>query len=321
MGNQASCQEGRRLMEEGSRAFQHEDFHSAIDLHLEALSYLKPHSADMAECLDHLVRDYWRVGDIAEALKYSKSALQISEQEAQRQQPRVQRQPQQQHSGAETESLARSLSNIGCIFYERGEYEKACYLLQGSLSIRQKIDAESLEVAITCGNVGLVLRQLGRIDEAVEMHHRAREIKEVQAPNSLTLARTYANLASLCPPVHAILLLVKAQNIATMQGELTTQESLLAAIDCNLANVHFREGNMEKAIELYQRAIEREQAVAPDSLVLAEMSVEIARAYEEDGQLVSARAARTKALEIRCRKVPTLLEQDVSKKEQRSERD
>ena len=297
MGNQSSCR-GLRLVEDGNRAFKFERFREAIALHVKALSYLKPESIEMAECLDHLGQEYWRVGDITEALRYSKSALAIKEREV-----------------PDSSSLAKTLSNIGCIFHERGEYEKSYYLLEGALSIRQRIDPESLEVAVTCTNLGLVLMQLGRAPEAAELHQNARRIKEMKAPNSPTLARTYINLANVCSATQqydkAFVLLSKAKEIAL--HVTPTPASLLATIDMNFGNILFGAGNWKKAIDFYQQAIIREQTVAPDSLILAEMCVELARACEEDGQLVEARAARAKALNIRCRKAPTFLEQSVSK--------
>ena len=298
MGNQSSSR-GIYLIEEGNRAFKCERFQEAIDIHLKALSYLKADSIEMADCLDHLGQEYWRVGDISKALKFSKSALTIKE-----------------RAVPETSSLAKTLSNIGCIFHERGEYEKAYYLLEGALSIRQKIDPMSLDVAVTCTNLGLVLVQLNRIPEAVELHHNARRIKEVKAPNSPTLARTYINLANVAMAMEqytkAVMLLSKARHIAKHHVK-PVPTSLLATIDMNLGNVYFGAGQMDKTIHCYKQAIYREQAVAPDSLILAEMCMELAKAYEEQGQLPKARTARSKALNIRCRKAPTFLEQSIAK--------
>ncbi|KAL7579783.1 hypothetical protein ACA910_021917 [Epithemia clementina (nom. ined.)] len=299
MGNQSSRSRGMYLVEEGNRAFRCERFQEAIALHLEALPYLEPQSMEMADCLDHLGQDFWRVGEMTQALKFSKNALTIKE-----------------RAVPNSSSLAKTLSNIGCIFHERGEYEKAYYLLEGALSIRQKIDPESIDVAVTCTNLGLVLMQLNRVQEAIELHQLARRIKQVKAPNSATLARTYVNLANIASAqeqyIKALVLLAKARTI--VQNCVTpTPKSLLATIDMNVGNVHFGAGNIDKAIHCYQQAVNREEIVAPDSLILAEMFVELARAYEEKGLLDKARSVRSRALSIRCRKAPSYLEQSVVK--------
>lgn len=298
MGDQQDFMRGISLAEEGNMAFRSERYFQAIDLYLEAICYLPPESIEMAECLDHLGQVYWRVGDIDEALQCSKRALEIKERMV-----------------PETSSMAKTLSNIGCIFHERGEYLKASYLLRGALEIRESINPWSMEVAVTCTNLGLVLMQLDQVEEAVEYHQKAREIKEDLAPKSISLARTYVNLANVCAAMrlyqNATALLRQARDIAKDLEQPPV--SLLSTIDMNFGNVMYGSGNLTKAVRFYQRAIERESSLAPDSLILADMCMELGRVYEELGMREEARSVRITAINIRFRKAPVFMDQLLNK--------
>mmetsp|Transcript_13422 Transcript_13422/g.37035 ORF Transcript_13422/g.37035 Transcript_13422/m.37035 type:complete len:321 (-) Transcript_13422:83-1045(-) len=280
------------LVQEGTVAFNNEDFRRAIALHHKALDYMEKNSMEAAECYDQLGQEYWRVGDIDEALAFSKRALQIK-----------------QRFNPNSPSLAKTLCNLGCIFHDRRQYEKSLYLLQGALLIQNESEPDSLEVAVTCSNLGLALMQLDRIRDAIHLHQRARTIKEALAPNTITLARTYINLANLCSSLDqfgkAVKYLEKARDV--IEG-LPTSRSMLAKIEINLGNVMMGMGETVEAIGCYESAIHRETQVAPDSLVLADMMQELALAYQDEGMMMEAHQAQTQVNLIRRQKLPVHLE-------------
>ena len=247
MGNLSSHGMGVRYMEEGMQAYKREEIPLAIQLHWQAKQCFDKHksisSIKAAQCMDRLSEFYYRLGQLSKALSCCQEALEIKQQELlvvqvqqqsrQRQQQHCTRQQQQQHkrrgatgSCPRTCHLARTLSNIACIFCQCGEWEKARYLLQGVLELRQQScttttntnnnnrnnnrnnnnnhhhdldddnnNEESLEVAKTCTNLAIVLQKLGHMDQALRLHQKAQRIKELKAPQSATLARTYINLA------------------------------------------------------------------------------------------------------------------------------
>ena len=227
MGNLSTRAQGVKCMEEGMQAVRnYQDFDRAIALHQKARQlYLKSDCVKAALCLDRLCEFHYRLGEYQQAHSCAQQALAMKQRllDQQRQSSssssevleKESTSPHKEESQLTTvstydasrlpaSSVARTLSNLGCILSQCGKPHQARYFLEAALVLRQGECArlgleteESMEVATTCTNLAIVWQQLGHVKRAVALHTRAQHIKQHWAPASASMARTYLNLAIL----------------------------------------------------------------------------------------------------------------------------
>ena len=316
--DQTSEEDSRRqsLIQFGNQAYQREDYTQAIHYHSRALQDLSHHpsSGERAQCLDYLCKEHWRVGSIDQALAFSQESLAVKQSLS-----------KTTTTASHADSIAKTLSDMGCIFYERGDYDQALDFLQQALEMRQHHVPETVSVAVSCTNLALVYSKLGKTTRARELHQQACAIREALQPGSMALARTYMNLSSHCynsstheQQQQAWKYLEKSEAIVqtirpaplSLMASLEVQRGNLLLLLCQQEESTSRNKYAADAIACYELAICTEERVAPDSLILASMYTRLARACEEEaaGLLEEARAARAKSLQIYRRKSPGYLE-------------
>eukprot|EP00567_Pseudictyota_dubia_P011094 CAMPEP_0197433028 /NCGR_PEP_ID=MMETSP1175-20131217/978_1 /TAXON_ID=1003142 /ORGANISM="Triceratium dubium, Strain CCMP147" /LENGTH=334 /DNA_ID=CAMNT_0042961273 /DNA_START=76 /DNA_END=1080 /DNA_ORIENTATION=+ len=299
-----------RLKKKAGKAFRSGRFLDAIRITNQLNSLIDPHKepTEYAVNLDFLGKSYYETGDLDDAMKVFKQAMAMK----------------QQHFPPNSPEIAKTLSNIGCIFKERGEYEQSLYLLQQAFEINQQHDKTSLTCAKRLTNMAIDLQQLGRQQEAIDCHLEAIKIKKEKAPESITLATSYINLANmLCHsknPVNqqqAKKALYKAKQIAETQKDATT---LVASLS-NLGNACKCAADYHRAIDFYRQALQLEELAAPKSLHMAEICDAMANALEETGDLEAARKAKSRAIHIRFQKAPMLLETPCCAKKDKKQKE
>ncbi len=64
--------------------------------------------------------------------------------------------------------MASTYNNIGSIFKEKGDLEKALEYYTKALQIFEDKSPNSLRVASTYGNIGLILQDKGDLEKALE---------------------------------------------------------------------------------------------------------------------------------------------------------
>lgn len=274
----------------------HHPYNAAERDYLCGLSKCKEFSLPAAAWHDKLTEVYFRQGRIDEAIKHGQMALATKEKLA-----------------PDSMNLAVTLSNIGCIYFERKEYEKALYLLEGSQEIRELLDPQSLATARIYTNLSVALEGLGRWKEALEKDLKALKIKEKMAPNTSTLATTYINLASKAIRLKNISAAEKLlDNAKRILGKTKTHHEVVAFL-VSLGNLQALKGDTQGKIKWHRQACELEKKNIGESVCLATLYGYLAHALEEIGELEEARALKSKAIAIQYAKVPQVLETQCKK--------
>ncbi len=77
--------------------------------------------------------------------------------------------------------------NIGLVYDNKGEYEKALENYKKCLEIRTKVlGPESIDVATTLNNIGIVYKNKGEYDQALDNYNKCLEIRtKVLGPQSI----------------------------------------------------------------------------------------------------------------------------------------
>ena len=65
-------------------------------------------------------------------------------------------------------TVAISYNNIGLVYYEKGDLDKALEYHQRALTIKERDAPNSLTVATSYNNIGLVYYEKGDLDQALE---------------------------------------------------------------------------------------------------------------------------------------------------------
>ncbi|XP_046855093.1 kinesin light chain 4-like [Xenia sp. Carnegie-2017] len=157
--------------------------------------------------------------------------------------------------------VAGSLNNLGIVFYETRNYDKAIEVYEKALEIqKQSLGPNHVDVAASLNNLGLVFYKTGNYYKAIEVHEKALEIhQQLLGPNHIYVA------ASLN----------------------------------NLGNVFEKTGNYDKAIEFHKKALEiKKQSLGPNHVDVAGSLNSLGKVYIDTGNYHKAIGFHEKALEI-----------------------
>ena len=99
--------------------------------------------------------------------------------------------------GERTMEHALSLTSLGRLAYQRGEFDQAVELLAGSLKLhRALVDDVHSDVAAAANDLAAALRNLGHLEEARVLHEEALALRRAEGgEDSLPLAESLNNLA------------------------------------------------------------------------------------------------------------------------------
>jgi tetratricopeptide (TPR) repeat protein len=84
--------------------------------------------------------------------------------------------------------MAYTFNNLGLVYHDKGEWDKAIDYYQRSLAIDEKVGDE-VGAAMTMRNMALLYEDMERYDEAVELLERAVKIRERVGHPDLTRDR------------------------------------------------------------------------------------------------------------------------------------
>ena len=96
-----------------------------------------------------------------------------------------------EHHGEKAE-IARAAGNLGLVYLQRGDLDRAAEMLEKSLTIHEEL-GDRAGVARNTGNLGLVYRHRGDLDRAAQMHEKSLGIEE-ELGNRAGMASDYGNL-------------------------------------------------------------------------------------------------------------------------------
>ena len=164
--------------------------------------------------------------------------------------------------------IAQSYNLMGAINWNRSKYDEAVLCHKRCLTIREDCNDE-IGIAASYNNLGLVYRSMGQLKDALECFKRSMETK-MRHNNLPGMAAAHLNLALAYLDMDKLKEAEKNCMIATKLGEDIGNQQLLAEACGTLGEIHFLQGNFEKARNYYFRDLhlcnttrsQREKAVA-----------------------------------------------------------
>ncbi len=202
-----------------------------------------------------------------------------------------------QVSAPET-SVIPTLSNMGMVLADRGDFVRARAVYERSLALGEKVlGPDHPNVATSLANLGEVLVDLGELSLARAAHERAIDLRErVLGPDhrDLALSHTYLARALLASGDYA----GAAGHLGRARGPLEKPQAKnrLADLWQPVGDLYFARGDYPSALAAYERGVAaREQTLGPDHLYLYGLLLGIGRTDVRLGRLDDAEAAIERA--------------------------
>ncbi|MCW3084783.1 MAG: hypothetical protein JWP12_2149 [Bacteroidetes bacterium] len=92
------------------------------------------------------------------------------------------------------EKLAKTLNNIGLVYDDRADYQKALGYYLKALKLSEEAGGNKWQLASTLNNVGLIYKNLNQYDQALEYYNRSMKIKE-EVGNKKGVGNSLHNIA------------------------------------------------------------------------------------------------------------------------------
>ena len=200
-----------------------------------------------------------------------------------------------EETNGKNETTARSYNNIGIVYANLGDYDKALEYLFKALEIKKDVLGENKsDTASSYNNIGVVYRNLGEYDKALEYYFKALEIeKEVLGENHPDTASSYNNIGVVYKNLgdydKALEYHFKALEIK--KDVLGENHPDTAGSYVNIGIVYDELGNYNKALEYHFKALE----IRKD--VLGENHPDTAGSYNNIGLVYDDLGDYDKALE------------------------
>jgi tetratricopeptide (TPR) repeat protein len=190
---------------------------------------------------------------------------------------------------------AITLGNIGSVYYSLGQWDKALEYHQQSLMIEKELGSRSGE-ADTLGNIGLVYYSLGQLDKALEYHQQSLSIRKKLGSRSGE-ANSLGNIGLV---YYSLGQLDKAleylQQSLSIKKELGSRSSEADTLG-NIGMVYHRLDKLDKALEYHQQSLAIEKELGRRSGEANSMD-NIGLVYNDLGQLDKALEYHQEALKI-----------------------
>ncbi|XP_046855133.1 uncharacterized protein LOC124448164 [Xenia sp. Carnegie-2017] len=200
--------------------------------------------------------------------------------------------------------VATSLNNLGNVYSDTGNFDKAIEFHEKALEIRkQSLGPNHVDVAWSINNLGNVYKDTGNYDKAVEFHEKALEIrKQSLGPNHVDVATSLNNLGNVYSytgnydkaiEFHEKALEIRKQSLGPNHVDVAGSLN-------NLGNVYKDTGNYDKAVEFHKKALGiRKQSLGPNHVDVAGSLNNLGNVYNNTGNYDKAIEFHEKALEIK----------------------
>ena len=165
-----------------------------------------------------------------------------------------------EETNGQNKTTAVSYNNIGIVYYNLGEYDKALEYYFKALEIQKAVLGEKhRDTAVSYNNIGAVYQNLGDYDKALEYHNKALEIrKEVLEEKHSDTAISYGNIGAVYGNLgdydKALEHFIKALEIT--KDVLGEKHPDTAGFYYNIGLVYDELGDYDKALEYYNKALE-----------------------------------------------------------------
>jgi CHAT domain-containing protein/Tfp pilus assembly protein PilF len=248
-----------------------------------------PQSLPVARALDLLSEALWRAGKAADsgARTMAERAVRIKEQTL----------------GQGDPELARSLTNLGGLLRQLGEYPAARQAYERAVQIQESaLGPQHLDLATTLNALSILTRDMGEYAAARQLTERALQIRvRALGPNHPDVAASLNSLGSVLVEAHEHQAARTAYEraLAIRLQALGPDHPLVAVTHTGLGRVLFELGDYAQAIDHFQRAIEiREKALGPSNPDLAATLSNLAAMLWIAGDYARARPLYERALAI-----------------------
>ncbi|MBQ2303223.1 MAG: tetratricopeptide repeat protein [Bacteroidales bacterium] len=198
-------------------------------------------------------------------------------------------------TNGQNDITAGAYNNIGIVYDNLGDYDKALEYYFKALEIKKAVLGENnADTAGSYNNIGLVYKNLGDYNKALEYHNKALEIrKDVLGENHPDIAMSYNNIGVIYNNLgdynKALEFHSKALEI---RKEVLGEKNVDIAMSYNnIGSVYYNLGNYNEALKLYNKALEIKREV------LGEKHADTAGSYNNIGIVYKNLGDYDKALE------------------------
>jgi tetratricopeptide (TPR) repeat protein len=207
-------------------------------------------------------------------------------------------------TNGQNETTADSYNNLGVVYDNLGDYNKALEYHFKALEIRKAVLGENhSDTAISYNNIGNVYSYLGEYDKALEYYNKALEItKAVLGENHADTASSYNNIGVVYDELgdYDKALYFKNKALEIQKEVLGEKHPDTAMSYNNIGVVYFNLGNYDKALEYFIKALEIQKEVLGEKHPDTAMSYNnIGVVYKNLGDYDKALELYNKSLEIR----------------------
>jgi tetratricopeptide (TPR) repeat protein len=191
--------------------------------------------------------------------------------------------------------MASTFNNLGEVYRVKGEWEKAIEYYQRSLEIKEKVGDEH-GMATTFNNLGAVYQDKGEWDKAIEYYQRSLEINE-KVGDEHGMATTFNNLGEIYRTSGEWEKAIEYYQRSLPIAKKTGDDYLMSRNFNNLGVLYHDKGEWDKAIEYYQRSLEIREKVG-DEHGMATTFNNLGLVYQDKGEWDKAIDYYQRSLEI-----------------------
>ncbi len=188
-----------------------------------------------------------------------------------------------------------ALNNIGTIYKDRGDYDKAIEFQTESKKILEEI-GDKKGVALSLNSFGNIYSDLGDYNKAIQYYTECQKISE-EIHNKEGMASSFNNIGLIYYEqgnyAKSIVLYTKSLKISEEIGD---KEGIAISLN-NIGSIHREQGDYTKAIEYYSKSIKIEEELG-NSYGIAYSINNIGLIYADQGDYASAIEAYNKSLKI-----------------------
>ncbi len=191
--------------------------------------------------------------------------------------------------------MGDALSNLGTVFLDRSEYDKAIEYYEKSKKIAEEIN-NKFDYGRSVSNLAIVYHDMGEYDKAIEITKKYLKLS-IDIGDKKGIAASCGNLGM---SYHARGENEKAiehhQNCISIAEEIGDQRCVAAA-SCNLGNVYKEQGEYEEAIKLYKHSLTIFEEIG-EKHGIAAVSGNLGSVYEAYGKFKEAIELHEKSLAL-----------------------
>ncbi|CAF0898807.1 unnamed protein product [Didymodactylos carnosus] len=174
-------------------------------------------------------------------------------------------------------------NNLGRVYDNKGDYEKALKSYEKSLEIKLiSLPPNHPSIATTYNNIGLVYDNQGDYEKALKSYEKSLEIKLISLlPNHPDIARTYNNIGSVYDSQGDYEKALKSyeKSLEIELISLPPNHPSIATTYNNIGLVYDNKGDYEKALKSYEKSLEINLILLPTN------HPDIARTYNNIGSV------------------------------------